>query len=224
MIYIGGGPVLMGTEKPLRCKLEGRRWNESPAHQMHVNGFYLARTKVTNALFEQFNPRHVRPPQALGDNHPVVEVMYGEALSFCEWLNEQTGMSFRLPTEPEWVYAAAPFGWAYNYQPEPKNPDVTKGHVFGDGHEFGTAPVDDPRWEPNFLGLDQMGFNVTEFTFGHYRIPNQTWGFADDGMYCIGKGGNYGHCSYTPRTASRFIIDVSDRNPRIGFRLAHDKI
>lgn len=223
-LRLPGGMIQIGTDRPLRCSLEGRRWNETPVRQIEVKPFYLSRIKVTNAFFELFNPTHVRPPQSLEDNMPVVDVMYGEALTFCRKLNELTGMDFRLPIEPEWVFAAAPSGWEFPYQEDAHNPDLSWGHVFGDGCEHGAAPIDDTRWKPNIYGLDQMGHNISEFTLGHYRIPNQTWGAIDDGMYCIVKGGNYGHCSFKTGVNRRTIVDVSDRNPRIGMRLAHDLV
>lgn len=222
-VEIPAGIVQMGTDHALRCTLEGRRWNETPVRQIEVAPFLIARTKVTNALYETINPLHRRPPQSLGDDYPVVEVMYGEALTFCRKLNELTGMDFRLLTEPEWVMASAPTGWEYPYQESPRDPRVDVVHVYGDGQEFGAAPVGDPRWQSNFYGLDQMGHNISEFTFGHYRVPQGAWGATDDGMYCIAKGGNYGHCAYSAGVQRRSIVDVSDRNPRIGFRLAHNK-
>lgn len=223
-VEIPGGLVRMGTEHPLRCNLEGRRWNETPVRNIEVAAFNICKFKVTNDQYERINPEHKRPPQSTEGNMPVVDIMYGEALTFCKKLNEMLDMEFRLPTEPEWIIAAAPFGWEFPYQEDAKNPQLDQGHVYGDGQEHGAAPVGDSRWGPNCFGLDQMGHNISEFTFGHYRIGLGNWGAQDDGMYCIAKGGNYGHCSYTSGVNRRIIVDVSDRNPRIGIRLAHDLI
>ncbi|EKE05808.1 MAG: hypothetical protein ACD_19C00176G0030 [uncultured bacterium] len=223
-IQIQGRVAQLGTEHPLKCTLEGRRWNETPVRHIEVPSFNLCKFKVTNSFYEIINPKHRRPPQSLEGNMPVVDIMYGEALTFCKKLNELTNMNFRLPTEPEWVIAAAPIGWEFPYQERSKEPRLDWGHVYGDGNEHGVARVGDSRWGLNQFGLDQMGHNVSEFTFGHYRTSSGNWGAKDDGMYCIVKGGNYGHCSYTAGVNRRIIVDVSDRNPRIGLRLAHDLI
>lgn len=222
-IKVEGGSVQIGTDKPLVCRLEGKRWNETPVRQLEVAPFWICRIKVTNAFFEIFNPTHRRPPQSLEDNMPVVDVTYSEALRFCNALNRKARMNFRLPTEPEWVLAAAPSGWWFPYKSDGK-PDLAMAHTYGDGYEHGCAPVLDDRWKPNYLGLDQIGHNTGEFTHGHYRIPQGQWGAFDDGMYCIVKGGDWGHCSYSPRVNRRSIYDVADRNPRVGFRLAHDDV
>ncbi len=222
-VKVEGGLAQIGTDKPLTCRLEKRRWNETPVRKIGVKPFWIHKIKVTNIFFEMFNPTHKRPPQSLEDNMPVVDVTYSEALRFCKALNRKTNMNFRLPTEPEWVFAAAPSGWYFPYQPDIK-PNPSLAHTYGDGQEHACAPILDDRWKENYLGLDQMGHNVGEFTLGHYRTLQGQWGALDDGMYCIVKGGDWGHCSYSPRVNRRSIYDVADRNPRIGFRLAHNNV
>jgi formylglycine-generating enzyme required for sulfatase activity/serine/threonine protein kinase len=39
------------------------------------------------------------------DNHPVVNVSWNDAVSFCEWLTRKDGAAYRLPTEAEWEFA-----------------------------------------------------------------------------------------------------------------------
>ncbi len=40
-----------------------------------------------------------------GDDHPVVNVSWNDAVAFCAWLSKKEGESYRLPTEAEWEYA-----------------------------------------------------------------------------------------------------------------------
>jgi formylglycine-generating enzyme required for sulfatase activity len=40
-------------------------------------------------------------------DRPVIKVNWQDANLYAAWLSEQTGMSFRLPTDEEWAYAAA---------------------------------------------------------------------------------------------------------------------
>lgn len=220
-IRLKGGLVQMGTSKPLPCPFEGFRRNETPAHQVEVKPFLICKIKVTNVFYESIIKGHERPLEGKDNNMPVTDITYGEAIRFCKKLNKKTGMKFRLLTEPEWVFAAAPSGWDYIHQGE--KPDVAYGHVYNDGCKEFIVGVKDPRWLLNYFGLDQMGHNVSEMTYGAYYAPGN-YGFKTDGMYYIARGGNYGHCKFGLRVHTRAIVDVADRNPRIGFRLAHDDI
>lgn len=45
-------------------------------------------------------------PVSEGDDHPVVNVNWEDAVAFCEWLSQKEGRVYRLPTDREWSYAA----------------------------------------------------------------------------------------------------------------------
>jgi formylglycine-generating enzyme required for sulfatase activity len=220
LIRVEGGLVRMGTSTPLVCELEGHRANETPVHYVEVKPFWIGRTKVTNLMYEKYKPKHQRPPQAKRDGCPVVDITYGDALRFCDELNKKTGLRLRLPTEEEWCFSFAPMD--QEFVNEGKEPDISKGHVFNDGKETGVVPVDDPRWSSNFLGLDQMGHNVSEYMMGHRTLTTGSHGYSSDGTYCIVRGGDYGHCKWGLSVNRRGIVDIASRNPRIGMRLAHD--
>ena len=40
-----------------------------------------------------------------GDNQPAVRISWKEAMEYCQWLSEKTGMKFTLPTEAQWEWA-----------------------------------------------------------------------------------------------------------------------
>jgi len=220
-VRLKGRLVQMGTNKPLPCLFEGFRKNEIPVHQVEAKPFWICRVKVTNVFYESIIRGHKRPLQGENDNMPVTDITYGEAIRFCEKLNKQTKMRFRLPTEPEWVFAAAPGGWEYIHKGE--KPNIAYGHVYNDGCKEFIVEVKDSRWPVNYFGLHQMGHNVSEMTYGTYYTQGN-YGFETDGMYYIIRGGNYGHCKFGLGVHRRGIVDIADRNPRIGFRLAHDDI
>ena len=78
--------------------------------------YYLSAFKVTNEQYAKFvsETSHKAPnywtngtyPQGKGD-HPVLNVSYSDAVSYCEWLSSKyDNWDFRLPTEAEWENAA----------------------------------------------------------------------------------------------------------------------
>jgi formylglycine-generating enzyme required for sulfatase activity len=121
LITIPAGPFLMGTPDAERSTLAARYGGtresyaeESPQHEVVVAGFAISKVPVTNALYALFQEatgahRPITWGGALPDDlrhHPVVDVSWYEAQSFCTWLGEQTGRRYRLPTEAEWEKSA----------------------------------------------------------------------------------------------------------------------
>jgi len=74
--------------------------DELPVHTVRIrNGFWLARTEVTNAQYEK-RMKATQRADGAGGNHPAVSVDWSEAKAYC------AAIGGRLPTEAEWEYAA----------------------------------------------------------------------------------------------------------------------
>ena len=126
----------------------GRRANESQRLVELTKPFYLSANEVSNAAYRRFNANHnsgsAEGVSLNADDHPVVNVSWGDAARFCNWLSQldnlapayeeqdghmvllpTTGAGYRLPTEAEWVYAAriagqtrpARYPWSGGYPP-----------------------------------------------------------------------------------------------------------
>jgi formylglycine-generating enzyme required for sulfatase activity len=87
-------------------KDRGADWDETPQRQITItHPFLMGTTEVTNAQYEQFDPKHRRAPRDAADDDAVVNVNWDEASAFCAWLSKKEGRNYRLPTEAEWEYA-----------------------------------------------------------------------------------------------------------------------
>lgn len=168
MLFVPTGLFLMGGTPPDALP------NELPQFQAGISRFYIAKTPVTNAQYEKFDPAHrtKRAPWA-DDHHPVVFVTSLEAIRFCEWLSAREKRKFRLPTEAEWEFAARgadgrrfPWGDGFDRGDLANFADASSNFTWrstiSDGYPE-TSPVGSyPRGASPFGCLDMAG-NVWEW-------------------------------------------------------------
>jgi formylglycine-generating enzyme required for sulfatase activity len=64
---------------------------------------YAAEAKIINNEWRDVFIKGV--PVSSADDHPVVNVSWNDASSFCNWLQEKEGLAYRLPTDREWSIA-----------------------------------------------------------------------------------------------------------------------
>ena len=107
MVVIPPGSFMMGS----RLDEEGNHKSEFPQHEVAIEYcFAMGRYPVTFAeygLFAKATGRDLPDDEKWGrDNRPVINVSWEDAIAYCEWLSEQTGRGYRLPSEAEWEYAA----------------------------------------------------------------------------------------------------------------------
>jgi len=170
------------------------------------------------------------------DDHPVVQIGWGDATAFCEWLSRKEGKTYRLPTEAEWEYAcrAGTFTRLYNsHELEDGTKigniaDATAKAVFphwdrgvksSDGYVY-TSPVG--RFAPNNFGLYDMIGNAGEWCSDWYdsdyyeHSPENDPTGPDKGTMHVGRGGGF---TDVPGTRYRYYgVDVY-RRPDGGFRV-----
>ena len=119
MISVAEGFLNRGSDKGPR--------DQRPPHQVFVPGFEISSSEINNRLYKIFIDATGRPaprgplygwtdnnyPEGQGDR-PVVYVSWDDAVAFTKWLSEQTGYSYRLPTEAEWEKGARTSGDKYD--------------------------------------------------------------------------------------------------------------
>jgi len=122
MIDLGDGVTMKLVRIPAGRFVMGEnngQLDERPVTQVSINrDFWMGVCEVTNEQYRLFDPDHDSgyftkryqgpdgPGLSLtGSNKPVVRVSWEQALDFCRWLSQKTGLKFTLPTEAQWEYA-----------------------------------------------------------------------------------------------------------------------
>ena len=216
--------------------------NEKPVHWVSVKQFAVGRYEVTFVEYDKFAEATGRKkPNDKGwgrGNRPVINVSWNDATAYAQWLTQQTGKQYRLPTEAQWEYAARAGTTTSRYWGN--NPDEacryanvhdkTSKQVNGfswphhdctDGYAK-TAPVG--SFQPNGFGLFDVLGNVWEWTCSGYESS-----YEGAEQRCVDKGdsspralrgGAWNNAPWDVRTASRFRFSHDYRSNHVGLRLA----
>jgi formylglycine-generating enzyme required for sulfatase activity len=182
MVSIPGGKFLMGTEdEEIERLVKKFNWEgfrrEKPQHEVTVQPFLMGKYPVTQAQWREIASfpkveRDLKPDPSYfkfkGDERPVEQVSWYDAVEFCQRLSKQTGKEYRLPTEAEWEYACRAgtttlfhFGETItselaNYRASETYANEPKGE-----YREQTTPVG--SFPPNAFGLYDMHGNVWEW-------------------------------------------------------------
>ena len=190
LVRIPGGKFEMGSEN-------------AATESVEVKSFWMARFETANRQFKQFMPEHDSRTE---DRHgyqfgrlaydadlpdqPAVRVSWEEAMAFCRWLSQKSGLKVTLPTEAQWEWAcragaATPFwfgGLDADFSPFANLGDKRLSEFAADtslDHYAAARPMKNPNlyddWIPRDDRFDDGGF-VTE-PVGKYK-PNP-WGLHD---------------------------------------------
>lgn len=195
--------------------------------------------------FEGRNPKYSwrNPGFKQGDDHPVVNVTWNDAVAMSRWLSEKEGKKYRLPTEAEWEYAArAGTRTRYHSGDDPLSllkaantfaadtmmrwPQWKDYALAGvDGFEF-AAPVG--SFAPNALGLYDMHGNAWEWVADWYDDDYYARSPVDDplgpasGKVRVRRGGSWHTWSFYARSSYRNWNSPETRYTLVGMRLLRE--
>lgn len=157
-IAVEGGSFQMGDA-------EGDA-DEKPVHQVTVNDFRIGKYEVTVAEYRNYCENTGRsmpaaPSWGWQDDHPMVNITWWDASSYCLWLSRMSKQKFRLPTEAEWEYAARGGNKSLNL-PYSGGKSIDKvGWYVNNMRESTTKSVG--KLAPNELGIYDMSGNAWEW-------------------------------------------------------------
>jgi formylglycine-generating enzyme required for sulfatase activity len=105
LVLIPPGKFTMGTPVDER----GPDDNEGPQHKVTLSrAFYMGITPVTQGQWKALMGANNNPSSSIysfGDDSPVNNVSWNDAVDFCNKLSKKESKIYRLPTEAEWEYA-----------------------------------------------------------------------------------------------------------------------
>lgn len=217
LALIPGGEFSMGREG------EG---DNSPAHEVHIDSFYIDTHEVTNAQYYVFcrETGHTLPEfWGMEEFHcgpdfpdyPVVGVSWYDAQAYAQWIGK------RLPTEAEWEYAARG-GLEGKRFPHGDDLDSTLANFASKG----TVPVG--SYPPNGYGLYDMSGNVVEWVLDYYdkdyykTSPSHNPSGPQDGKFCVIRGGGWHSGRSCNAVYHRNCLIPSWVDFNVGFRCARD--
>lgn len=229
LVHVPGGEFLMGADP---AKIPWALDQEMPEHSLFLPDFYISKYEITNEQYSVFvratghdapfyrqeDTSHFEDWRSgetrfdrwkdgmapLGrENYPVTKVSWRDAVAFTQWLSQETGRKFQLPSEAEWEKACRgtdsrifPWGDDLDYRRE------KAGHVI-----IAPAPVGSWPKDASPYGVMDMAGNVEEWTrslimndagYYHYGYPyDPTDGREDQrrprNHYRATRGGDYYH-------------------------------
>jgi formylglycine-generating enzyme required for sulfatase activity len=244
MVSIPAGTFLMGSpeDDPERYDVE------SPQHEVNIDTFFMGRYPITqtqwrvvSAMPQVDRALNPAPSHFKGDNRPVEQVTWYDALEFCERLSKNTGRLYRLPTEAEWEYACragttTPFHFGEtittvlaNFNGEFIYNDTPKGGFRRETTSVGYFKI------CNAFGLSDMHGNVFDFCQDHShhsyegapingtawlnKNNDDTWLSEDYDNVRVYRGGSWSENPRNCRSASRSFIAPNRTTSSLGFRV-----
>lgn len=239
MVVLPAGEFYMGS--PIS---EPGRYNDEPMRAVRIDkSLAIGKYEVMFHEYDRFTEAAGKP---MSDDHgwgrgrrPVVNVSWSSAIAYAEWLSQETGQRYRLPTEAEWEYAARAKTTTSRYWGNDPNEgcayanfgDLDGKRVFvgwpvaqcHDGHVY-TAPVGSYR--SNNFGLHDMAGNALEWTCSIYdkesKSPVQSCQQPGADQEMVVRGGSWSDEPRNVRSADRHRSRPEFQDYFLGFRLVRE--
>ena len=238
-VFVPPGTYTMGLPD------EGATHNypaDVPPHDVSISrSLYMGQYEVTQAQYERvmgINPSWFvsQPENAFNfseeeiGRRPVENITWHEAVEFCQRLSalddeQQSGRTYRLPTEAEWEYCCrsgskSPYKYAREWRENDDSGEIVE-----------KAPREDPpstvpagSYRPNVFDLYDMRGNVWEWCNDWFSHDYYSWSTPTDppgpasGMLKVYRGCDWIFTGDLCKTARR-CLPPSGRSRFIGFRV-----
>jgi formylglycine-generating enzyme required for sulfatase activity len=233
MVSIPGGAFMMGSVE----SEAGRAPDEGPQHNVRIAGFRMGKYEVTQKQWRDV--MGTEPSGFTGGDRPVENVSWSDAVEFCRKLSRLSGISYRLPTEAEWEYAAR----AGTTTPVAFGDTLAADRANFDGDYpygllrlrrrsmFREQTIKVGSFQPNLFGLFDMHGNVAEWCQDDYHdsydgapSDGSAWSGRGIANLRVVRGGSWRSRGPELRSARREGVQADARLTTIGFRVVSDAV
>ena len=219
MVTIPAGCYLMGALP----SDSGAAGPEKPQHQVCLQSFKIGKYEVTQGQWRAVMGVDTAWFSSCGDNCPVEMVSWDDTQSFLAKLNQQTGQSFKLPSEAQWEYACRG-GAVDDLYCGGNDPGALAWYSINSSSQ--THPVGEKK--ANGYGLYDMSGNAFEWVTDCWYTSYH--GAPDDGSAWLGdscsfrvmRGGSWYYGSHPLRASFRGGYSSVSPYRFSGFRLLQD--
>jgi formylglycine-generating enzyme required for sulfatase activity len=215
-VLIRAGKFIMGSPET-----EAGRSPDEFDHVVRISRpFYIGAMPVTQEQF--YSIMNINPSNTKGDNHPVEEVTWLQAMEFCARLSRLTDQSVTLPTEAQWEFAArAGTDTPYFFGSDASL--LGKYAWYSRNASRKTHPVGEKL--PSSNGLYDIYGNVLEWCRDYYdegyyaASPRRDPGGPSGGEGRALRGGCWHRDAEQCRSAARAVNIGVERSSSFGFRI-----
>ena len=240
LVLIPAGPFSLGNTG----SYEGEYDEKPPVTIIISKPFYISKYEITQQQYKAVMGNN--PSEFKGDDLPVEQVSWYDALNFCNALSQSEGLTqcytingtkvtcdfeangYRLPTEAEWEYAAKAgtktdfYSGKLTYSGNsPIDPNLDKIAWYSANSSNATHPVGQKA--PNAFGLYDMSGNVWEWCWDRYaEYPSKEtkdYQGPEIGTYRVYRGGGWRNLAWYCRSTNRDRNYLDDKNNSLGFRV-----
>jgi formylglycine-generating enzyme required for sulfatase activity len=229
MVVIPAGRFRMGD-------IQGKHGNdERPVRTVVIQRpFAMSRHEITFDQYDDFakaTGRKLPDDEGWGRGHqPVIRVSWSDALTYADWLSQQTGKRYRLPSEAEWEYAARAGTETSHWWGN----EIKQGlaNCVGCGSRWaGKQPAPVGSFKPNQFGLYDTAGNVAErvqdcWHENYEGAPTEGSAWEEkNGGDCgrrVARGGSWYRAHDWARSSYRFSNRPSFSGRALGLRLVRE--
>jgi len=209
------------------------------AHKPKVDAFGMAAYPVTNQDYKRFleATNHPAPERNVFESkyrlwngrdfpaviarQPVVNVSWGDATAYCQWLTKTSGKNYRLPSEEEWELAAR---GGLKKKTYPWGDQIDKKMAWYGQKWNGLQTLQNVDYgKSNDYGLYGMAGNIWQWT-ADWFVPtfNGRPVLEELNLYRVLRGGSWANDEGFAAVNYRNFYPPDFRDLFVGFRVAAD--